>query len=147
VLERLWRATIEDRAHALTLARLEQLGGAQRIVDSHLQQAVGTLSKPQQAVAADAFRFLVTRSKTKIAQNASNLPDWPKRPEPEVSAVHVRRVSPADVVGGLTGVCRCEAGGDAERRAGQSIRRDRAPLASVRAVRSVPCRIRSVTAP
>jgi hypothetical protein len=87
VLERLWRATIEDRAHALTLARLEQLGGAQRIVDSHLQQALGTLSKPQQAVAADAFRFLVTRSKTKIAQSASDLADWTKRPEPEVSAV------------------------------------------------------------
>jgi len=55
--------------------------------DSHLQQSLGTLSKPEQAVAADAFRFLVTRSKAKIAHTASDLADWTKRPEPEVSAV------------------------------------------------------------
>ena len=33
------------------------------------------------------FRFLVTRSKTKIAHPASDLADWTERPEPEVAAV------------------------------------------------------------
>jgi WD40 repeat protein len=87
VMERLWRATVEADARELTLARLEELGGAQRIVESHLLAALGSLSSAEQAIAADLFRFLVTRSKTKIAHATSDLADWTKRPEPEVAAV------------------------------------------------------------
>ena len=87
VMERLWRATIEAGAHTLDLARLETLGGAQQIVENHLLDALGKLDRDEQAVAADLFRFLVTRSKTKIAHPASDLAEWTGRPEPEVSAV------------------------------------------------------------
>jgi WD40 repeat protein len=87
IMERLWRATVEEGSRELTLARLERFGGAQRIVESHLLEALGSLSSAEQATAADLFRFLVTRSKTKIAHPASDLADWTKRPEPEVSAV------------------------------------------------------------
>jgi hypothetical protein len=44
VLERLWRATVEAGAHTLDLARLQSLGGAQRIVENHLLEALGKLT-------------------------------------------------------------------------------------------------------
>ena len=87
VLERLWRATVEAGAHTLDLARLEALGGAQQIVENHLLEALGKLTPGEQAAAADLFRYLVTRSKTKIAHPATDLAEWTGRPEPEVTAV------------------------------------------------------------
>ena len=87
VLERLWRATVEAGAHTLDLARLESLGGAQQIVENHLLEALGKLTPAEQAAAADLFRYLVTRSKTKIAHPATDLAEWTGRPEPEVTAV------------------------------------------------------------
>jgi WD40 repeat protein len=87
VMERLWRATVAAGDRELTTSRLEQLGGAQQIVENHLLEALGALGTEEQAVAADLFRFLVTRSKTKIAHAASDLAEWTGRPEPEVTAV------------------------------------------------------------
>jgi hypothetical protein len=87
VMERLWRATAAAGSHELTVARLEALGGAERIVETHLHDALGALTPHEQAVAADVFRYLVTRSKTKIAHSTSDLAEWTKRPEPEVAAV------------------------------------------------------------
>jgi WD40 repeat protein len=87
VLERLWRETVAAGARTLDVGRLEALGGAQQIVENHLLEALGKLTPDEQAVAADLFRFLVTRSKTKIAHPAADLAEWTKRPEPEVSAV------------------------------------------------------------
>jgi WD40 repeat protein len=87
VMERLWRATVDAGAFDLTVSRLDELGGAQRIVENHLLEALASLTKPEQAVAADAFRFLVTSAKTKIAHPASDLAAWTRRPEPELAAV------------------------------------------------------------
>ena len=87
VMERLWRATVEAGSHDLTISRLDKLGGPQRIVENHLLEALDALTPGEQAVAADLFLFLVTRSKTKIAHPASDLAEWTRRPEPEVSAV------------------------------------------------------------
>jgi WD40 repeat protein len=87
VLERLWRDAVEHGSHSLTADQLRALGGARRIVENHLLDALGSLTPAEQAVAADAFRFLVTRSKTKIAHPASDLAEWTNRPEPEVAAV------------------------------------------------------------
>jgi len=87
VMERLWRATVEVGSRELTRARLDELGGAQRIVENHLLEALGGLSRAEQAVAADVFRFLATRSKTKVTQSATDLAEWTRRPEPEVAAV------------------------------------------------------------
>jgi WD40 repeat protein len=87
VMDRLWRATIDAGEHALTMQRLHDLGGAQRIVETHLLGALGALSSEEQAIAAAAFRFLVTRSKTKIAHSAASLAEWLDRPESEVVPV------------------------------------------------------------
>ncbi len=87
VMDRLWRATVEAGERALTTQRLAALGGAQRIVETHLLSALGALTAEEQAIAAAAFRFLVTRSKTKIAHSAASLAEWLDRPEDEVVPV------------------------------------------------------------
>jgi hypothetical protein len=87
VLERLWRATVADGDHVLSLARLDALGGARKIVENQLVEALARLSRDEQDVASDCFRFLVSRSKTKIAHPATDLAEWTRRPEPEVTAV------------------------------------------------------------
>ena len=87
VMERLWRATVAAGSHRLTIQTLRELGGAQRIVENHLLEALGSLDASEQAAAADLFRFLVSQSKTKIAHSASDLAEWTRRPEPEVAAV------------------------------------------------------------
>jgi WD40 repeat protein len=87
VMDRLWRATVEAGSNELTLSRLEQLGGAEQIVESHLFEALGALTRTEKEVAADLFRFLVTRTKTKIAHSVTDLAEWTKRPEAEASAV------------------------------------------------------------
>ena len=87
VMDRLWRATLAANSRELGVARLDDLGGPQRIVENHLLEALGALTPGEQGVAADAFAFMVTRSRTKVAHTASDLAEWTKRPEPEVSAV------------------------------------------------------------
>jgi WD40 repeat protein len=87
VMDRLWRATVDANARQVTLERLTQLGGPQQIVETHLLDALEALSPGEQAVAADVFAFLVTRSKTKIAHPAADLAEWTKRPVRQVSAV------------------------------------------------------------
>jgi len=87
VLERLWRATVADGAHVLTLARLEALGGARQIVERHLLDALDRLSPAEQDTASDCFRFLVSSSKSKIAHPAADLAEWTRRPEPQVTTV------------------------------------------------------------
>src|SRR5439155_7852760 len=96
VMERLWRAMVEagSGSRELTLAGLEELGGAQRIVENHLLTALSGLSRAERAVAADVFRFLATRSKTKVTQSATDLAEWTKRPEPEVATVLDKLCSP-----------------------------------------------------
>ena len=87
VVDRVWRATVEAGDHTLTLARLKALGGASRIVENHVDGALGRLTPEEQETAADCFRFLVSGSGTKIAQTASDLAVWARRPEPQVTPV------------------------------------------------------------
>jgi predicted nuclease with TOPRIM domain len=87
VMERLWRATIADGAHALTRKRLDSLGGAKQIVENHVREALGRLTRREQDTASDSFRFLVSSDRTKIAQRAADLANWTKRAESQVTAV------------------------------------------------------------
>jgi WD40 repeat protein len=87
VMERIWRATVAAGSRELTLARLDELGGAERIVKGHLDDALGALTPAEQEVAADSFRYLVTSSKTKIAYSASDVAEWTGRDGTEISAV------------------------------------------------------------
>jgi WD40 repeat protein len=87
VMERLWRATVEAGERELTLTTLVQLGGAQRIVETHLVDALGALDPREQAIAADAFRYLVTSSRRRVVQAASDLAEWLALPEEELVPV------------------------------------------------------------
>jgi hypothetical protein len=90
VLERLWRATVSDGERILTLARLQQLGGATTIVENHLLEALRHLGPREQDIASACFRFLVSSERTKVAQSAVDLAEWTRQPEAEVDAVLAR---------------------------------------------------------
>jgi WD40 repeat protein len=60
----------------LRRSTLERLGGAERIVRSHLDEVMAGLSNRQNQVAAAVFHHLVTSSGTKIALTAEDLADW-----------------------------------------------------------------------
>jgi WD40 repeat protein len=89
VLERLWRDMVASGARTLMVARLETLGGAKKIVQNHLRDALERLTPQEQEVAADCFRFLVSPSRTKIAFPVVDLAQRLSRPRPvpEVATV------------------------------------------------------------
>ncbi len=75
VLIRLWEAERARGSAVLRRSTLDQLGGAQKIVESHLHTVMAGLSPEQTEVAAEVFRYLVTPSGSKIALTAENLAD------------------------------------------------------------------------
>jgi WD40 repeat protein len=76
VLMRLWEAERASGSPVLRRSTLDELGGAQTIVQSHLHTVMAGLSPEQQEVAAKVFRYLVTTSGSKIALTAENLADY-----------------------------------------------------------------------
>jgi WD40 repeat protein len=97
VMSRLWREEeASERACVLRLTTLEHLGGAERIVRTHLDEAMEGLTPSQAGVAARIFRFLVTRGGTKVAHTAADLADWADVSEPDTSEV-LERLARGDV--------------------------------------------------
>jgi WD40 repeat protein len=76
VLTRLWNEEGGLGSRILRLATLETLGGASRIVRTHLDQVMSRLSPDDQALCADFFDRLVTPSGTKIACRLDDLKQW-----------------------------------------------------------------------
>jgi CHASE2 domain-containing sensor protein len=87
VLARLWDEEAKVGSPVLRLATLERLGGAERIVATHLDGAMDTLGRREQAVAAQVFRYLVTPSGMKIAQSGPDLAAYAELPESSVTPV------------------------------------------------------------
>ena len=73
VMERIWQEEREQGSHVLRLATLEELGGAGRIVEAHLERALEGLSPDELDAASEMFTHLVTPSGSKIAHEASDL--------------------------------------------------------------------------
>jgi WD40 repeat protein/cytoskeletal protein RodZ len=73
VMHRLWEVERAAGSTTLTLASLAALGGAARIVEDHLEHALGSLTPVQQDTAAAIFEHLVTPSGSKIAHRLSDL--------------------------------------------------------------------------
>jgi WD40 repeat protein len=73
VMTRLWNEEIREGSRVLRLETLNNLGGAERIVKTHLDEAMSGLGVEEQDVAARIFRFLVTSSGTKIALSEGDL--------------------------------------------------------------------------
>jgi WD40 repeat protein len=73
VLQRLWGVERERRSDVLRGSTLAELGGAQQIVEDHLEHAMAALSPREQDVAAGMFDHLVTPSGAKIAHGVADL--------------------------------------------------------------------------
>jgi WD40 repeat protein len=76
VMQRIWDEERASGSSILRVATLEGLGGAQRIVEEHLERALSSLSSGQRDVAARIFGHLVTPSGTKIAHEESDLVEF-----------------------------------------------------------------------
>jgi WD40 repeat protein len=76
VLMRLWEEERSAGSQVLRLATLERLGGPENIARTHLDKQMQTLSPAEREMAAQLFRYLVTPSGTKIAQESVALAAW-----------------------------------------------------------------------
>ena len=73
VMTRLWEEERRGKSSTLRIATLETLGGVQSIIETHLDQTMGLLSKDDRDVAARVFHYLVTPSGMKIAHSSADL--------------------------------------------------------------------------
>jgi WD40 repeat protein len=73
VMTRLWDEEANRRPLVLRRATLASLGGAARIVRTHLDAVMSDLTEQQQDIAAKIFRYLVTPSGTKYSYTAKDL--------------------------------------------------------------------------
>jgi WD40 repeat protein len=87
VLMRLWEVERARGSRVLRLATLAELGGAEHIVEAHLEQAMAELSPREKGAAAAMYHFLVTPSGTKIAHGISDLAGYAAVPEDEAAGV------------------------------------------------------------
>jgi hypothetical protein len=94
VLTRLWAEEAATGSRRLRLATLEALGGPQRIVRGHLDEALERLSAEQREVAARVFHHLVTPTGSKIAHTATDLADYTGLPGDQVRSVLDRLSAP-----------------------------------------------------
>jgi WD40 repeat protein len=81
VMTRLWEDERRRGSERLRLDTLQRLGGAERIVRSHLSEALAALTPAEQDLAAEIFRYLVTPSGIKVAHTASDLASFIERPQ------------------------------------------------------------------
>ena len=87
VMTRLWQEEIGSGSRALRLATLERLGGAEKIVQTHLDEVMKRVPPQASDMAAAVFRFLVTPSGTKIAHTASDLAKYGEVSEGQLEPV------------------------------------------------------------
>jgi WD40 repeat protein len=87
VLTRLWTEESREGSATMRLATLRRLGSAERIVRTHLDEAMQTLPVEEQDIAAGVFRYLVTPSGTKISHTGADLAEYAELPEPLVAKV------------------------------------------------------------
>jgi WD40 repeat protein len=97
VLSRLWDVEAERGSPVLRLATLRELGGAEHIVQDHLERAMAELSPREKGAAAAMYNFLVTPSGTKIAHGVRDLAGYADVDEREASNV-LRRLTDERIV-------------------------------------------------
>jgi WD40 repeat protein len=87
VMQRIWEVERERGSSVLRESTLRDLGGAERIVESHLERALAALTLAQQDAAAHVFGHLVTPSGTKVAHGVTDLASYAAIGEPELEPV------------------------------------------------------------
>lgn len=96
VMTRLWREERAAGSHVLRLETLNRLGGADRIVRTHLDEVMNALMPTERRAAAQAFRYLVTPSGTKIAHTVADLADYAGVPQARLEPM-MEKLSSGDV--------------------------------------------------
>jgi WD40 repeat protein len=76
VMTRLWDEERAADSSRLRVETLDALGGAERIIRTHLDQTMEATDPDHQALAAEAFKYLVTPSGAKIAHSAGDLAEY-----------------------------------------------------------------------
>ncbi|HEU4398440.1 MAG TPA: ATP-binding protein, partial [Actinomycetota bacterium] len=94
VLTRLWAEEAAKGSRRLRLATLEALGGPERIVRTHLDEALDRLPAGQREVAARVFHYLVTATGSKVAHTATDLAAYTGLPLEQVRSVLDRLSAP-----------------------------------------------------
>jgi WD40 repeat protein len=96
VLERLWEVERQRGADELRVLTLAELGGAERIVEEHLERALAGLDAGERDLVARLFNYLVTPSGTKISHAVDDLARYadedPNRLEPVLAALDAARI-------------------------------------------------------
>lgn len=87
VMTRLWDEELRSGSHVLRLETLNRLGGAERIVRTHLDKTLGGLPAMERQAAAGMFHYLVTPSGTKIAHTARDLAEYTHTNEKSLTPV------------------------------------------------------------
>jgi Novel STAND NTPase 1 len=87
VMTRLWNEEMRTGSHVLRLETLNRLGGAERIVKTHLDMTMSALPPNEEDIAARVFHYLVTPSGTKIAHSVRDLAEYAKLPETRLAPV------------------------------------------------------------
>ena len=96
VLNRVWQ---EERAEGSSVLRhetLARLGGSAGIIRRSVENAMAALAPEEEELAANAVRYLVTPSGSRIALSASDLSEFMGRPHAKVLAV-LERLAGGDV--------------------------------------------------
>ena len=88
VMERVWEEEQAAGSQLLRLSTLERLGGARAIVSAHLEADARRALEPHDAaIAASALTYLVTPSRTKIAQSFDDLAGYTDESPAELRSV------------------------------------------------------------
>jgi hypothetical protein len=87
VMTRLWDEELRSGSHVLRLETLHRLGGAERIVRTHLDKTLGALPAVERQAAAGMFHYLVTPSGAKIAHTARDLAEYTRTNEKQLVPV------------------------------------------------------------
>jgi len=88
VLRRLWEEETKTGSRMLRLDTLTLIGGARQIVEKHVNEVLANLPRDaDREIAACMFRYLVTPSRSKIAQDMESLIGYGEASETEVRSV------------------------------------------------------------
>ncbi|HKG58998.1 MAG TPA: WD40 repeat domain-containing protein [Pyrinomonadaceae bacterium] len=87
VMTRLWNEEMRQGSNLLRVQTLQQLGNADRIIRTHLDDAMSNLTSDEQKIAADVFHHLVTPSRSKIAHSARDLFHYTGLPQSQIVPV------------------------------------------------------------
>jgi WD40 repeat protein len=98
VLTRLWDEEWQADSRLLRLRTLDRLGGADRIVRTHVDTALAALPAREQDLAARTFRYLVTPSGTKIAHRIADLAEYEQVPSAQLEPLVERLAGDARVL-------------------------------------------------